>query len=840
MRLVTLICLLGFTISLSAQLKSPDEFLPHKLGEHFTPHHLLVDYVEYVAANSNRVKLVPYGKSYEDRPLLVAVVSNEENMQQLEAIRENNLKKTGMLEGNSDQSLDRAIVWLSYSVHGNEAGGSESSMQVLYELANTNSKRAKELLKNTIVIIDPSLNPDGYSRYSHWNRSVSNLHPNPATDVREHKEPWPGGRVNHYLFDLNRDWAWQTQIESEQRMKLYRQWMPHVHADLHEQYPNNPYYFAPASEPFHQYLTDWQGRFQTEIGKNHAKYFDEHGWLYFTKETFDLFYPSYGDTYPSFNGAIGMTYEQAGHGIAGRAIDLENGDTLFLRDRIEHHKTTSLSTIEVASVNADRLIKNFEEYFNNANNYPPGKFKTYIIKRTNNPDKLKSLCELMDKNGIKYGKAGKTAGVNAYDYQRRKQITLKVETGDLLISAFQPQGILTQVLFDPEAKLSDSTTYDITAWSLPYAFGLETYATQEKLKSSSCYSFEEYKLQIPTSAKPYAYFVKWGSMQDARFLGTILKKGVKVRAASSPFSNGGKSYAPGTLVINRGDNRKTPNFDKIVQEAAKQYERKLYFASTGFSEAGSDLGSSNMQLLDNPKIAVLSGEGTRANSFGQVWYFFERELDYPVDIYNLEDFRSIELDDYDLLIIPEGYYSFGVTRREQISDWVRAGGRVVAIGRAVNIFAGKEGFALKEYATDEAASAARRERERSYLDRRLDAYSDQSKQYLDYASPGAIFKLKMDNTHPLAYGLGKTYFSLKTNRLAFQHVNGAWNIGTVGANPEVVGFIGVKAKKRMENTTTFAVEDKGYGEFIYMMDNPLFRCFWENGKMLFVNAVFMK
>lgn len=840
MRFLTFLCLFGFVLPLRAQFQSPDEFLPHKLGERFTPHHLLVDYVEYVAANSNKVKLVQYGKTNEDRPLILAIISSEKNMANLENIRLNNLRKTGLLEGTTDASLDRAIVWLSYSVHGNEAGGSESSMAVLYELAGGKNKEVDEWLENTIVILDPSLNPDGYSRYSHWNRSVSDLIPNPTRGVREHREPWPGGRVNHYLFDLNRDWAWQTQVETQQRMKVYRQWMPHVHADLHEQYPDNPYYFAPAAQPYHQYLTDWQARFQTEIGKNHTRYFDKNGWLYFTKEVFDLFYPSYGDTYPAFNGAIGMTYEQAGHGISGRAILMETGDTLTLSDRIEHHKTTSLSTIEVSSLNAGRIIENFEAYFKTANNDPPGQYKTYVIKHTNNPDKMAALCRLMDKNGIRYGKAAGPQGVKAFDYQEGKEITLKVESSDLLISAYQPHGVLTQVLFDPDAKLADSMTYDITAWSLPYAYGLETYATKERLTPTKQYLFETFDLELTKEAKPYAYFLRWGSMDDARFLGALLKKGIKIRVAHAPFSNAGNTFGAGTLVITRADNRKKADFDAVVREAASSNKRKLFLASTGFSDSGGDLGSENFQLLEQPHIALLSGEQTGANGFGQLWYFFEQELEYPVDIYDAENIDRINLEDYELLIIPEGYYNFSFKTREKIVDWVRGGGRVIALGNAVNAFAGQEGFALKEFATDDAESEAKRQQEKSWMDRRLDSYSDQSRQYLWEASPGAIFKLKMDNTHPLGYGFGKTYFSLKTNSLAFQHIKGAWNVGTVGEKPEVIGFVGQNALKMLANTTTFAVEDQGRGEFIYLVDNPLFRSFWENGKLLFSNAVFMK
>ena len=387
------ICLLANGLHLTAQLQSPDDFLPHSLGENFTPHHLLVDYFEHVADNSDRVQLQRYGYTNEDRPLMVAFISTPENLNRLEDIRKNNLRKAGLLEGKVDPDLNISIVWMSYSVHGNETAGNESSMGVVYELSRPDKPETKGWLENTLVILDPVLNPDGNSRYIDWYRRNTNKITNPNPNVREHDEPWPGGRVNHYLYDLNRDWAWQTQIESQQRMKLYRQWYPQIHADLHEQFYNDPYYFAPAARPYHEYITDWQSKFQVEIGKNHAKYFDKEGWLYFTKELFDLLYPSYGDTYPIFTGAIGMTYEQGGSGRAGKAIIRNNGDTLTLKDRIDHHITTSLSTVEVGSREQARLSQNFTKFFQDARANPKGKYKSYIIKSSNPAGKLKRLTQ---------------------------------------------------------------------------------------------------------------------------------------------------------------------------------------------------------------------------------------------------------------------------------------------------------------------------------------------------------------------------------------------------------------------------------------------------------------
>jgi hypothetical protein len=283
-----------------------------------------------------------------------------------------------------------------------------------------------------------------------------------------------------------------------------------VVADLHEQYYDAPYYFAPAAQPYHSYLTKWQADFQVEIGRNHAKYFDRNGWLYFTKEVFDLLYPSYGDTYPCFNGAIGMTYEQGGHSRAGRAIQLPNGDTLTLADRVAHHRATSLSTVEISSKNAGRIVQNFADFYQKSKNSPPGEYKTYIVYGSNPAPKIKALMAQLDRIGIQYGKVGKgILGVNGYDYSTGLDGKFAVAENDLVISAYQPKGLLAQVLLDPEAEVVDSNTYDITAWSLLQAHGLEAYATAQRVDPKSLgYDIAEQKENLP-AAPPYAYLVEW-------------------------------------------------------------------------------------------------------------------------------------------------------------------------------------------------------------------------------------------------------------------------------------------------------------------------------------------
>jgi hypothetical protein len=405
MRKIFLSILLACACIANAQtLQSPDEFLGYKVGTKFTRHNKIVDYFKAVAAaKPDMVKLEKYGETYEGRDLMLAFIALPENMQRLDAIRLNNLRLAGLTKDKMAPVVDGspAIVWLSYNVHGNEPASSEAAMKVLYALVDPNNKDTKEWLKNVVVVIDPCINPDGRDRYVNWyNTSVGAAY-NANPTAREHQEPWPQGRTNHYNFDLNRDWAWQTQIESQQRIKKYNEWLPQVHVDYHEQGYNAPYYFAPAAEPYHEVITKWQRDFQTQIGKNNAKYFDANGWLYFTKEIFDLLYPSYGDTYPTYNGSIGMTYEQGGIG-AGLAVKTRDGDTLTLVDRAMHHYTTSLATIEISAKNASKLVTEFKKYFDDNRNAIGSDYKTYILT-AKDANKLQAVAKLLDENGIEYG-----------------------------------------------------------------------------------------------------------------------------------------------------------------------------------------------------------------------------------------------------------------------------------------------------------------------------------------------------------------------------------------------------------------------------------------------------
>lgn len=827
------IVMAGLNISLFSQLKSPYAFLSNRFGYEFTPHESLVDYVKYVAANSPQVKLLEYGRSTENRPLLLTFISTSENLANLEQIRLNNQRRAGILPGKTDARWDNlSIVWLSFGVHGNEASCSETAMVTLFELANASDEKIKNQLKNTLVILDPSLNPDGYSRYTHWYKQVANKIPDIRPESREHQEPWPRGRPNHYYFDLNRDWAWQTQAETRQRVMQYLNWMPQIHADFHEQGYSSPYYFAPAANPYHSYVTKWQKDFQYQIGKNHAKYFDANGWLYFTREVFDLLYPSYGDTYPTYNGAIGMTYEQGGIG-AGLAILLPNGDTLELADRIAHHKATALSTVEMASENATKLNEEFAAFFKKSAENPPGVYKTFIVKKTAIPDRLKRFCSLLDKNGIKYGTASKKRNVQAFQYETGKTTSLDIESGDLLINACQPRGMMAQILLDPEVEVQDSNTYDITAWSLIYAYGLPGFATNTCIEPDIS-GFNYIVPDAQNGNNSYAYLVKWESMEQAGFLARLLQHNIQVRVANEPFTVEGNQYDRGTLVITRGDNPGINLLGAFISGLAKENNIKVNAISTGFVTSGSDLGSRNFQLIKAPNIAVLGGDQANANDLGHLWFYLEQELKLPLAILDAARLDRLNLDAFNIMIIPEGYFRLSENTMNLLSNWVKKGGRLIVLGEALSLFSGKSGFSLKNASEDDASSKANKTLS-------LSDYAGDDRRELSEGTPGAIFKVKLDQTHPLAYGQVNPYFSLKTTNSTFKlNSGGAYQIGITDKSFKPSGYVGFKALERFKESLVIGAESLGQGSMVYYVDNLLFRDFWDNGKFLFSNALFFR
>jgi len=835
-RLLTCFSLLIFGLIPSfaqQKLQSPSEFLGYPLGSHFTLHYKVVQYYQYLASNSKNVKLQYYGKTNEGRELLVAFVANDENIGRLDEVRKSNLANAGVAEGNA-MANQPAIVWLSYNVHGNESVSTEASMQTIFDLLDPSNIKTKEWLKNTVVVIDPCINPDGRDRYVNFYNPVANLISDPRSYAREHREPWPGGRANHYYFDLNRDWAWQTQVETQQRLKLYNTWLPEVHVDFHEQGVNEPYYFAPAAAPYHQVITPWQREFQTTIGKNNAKYFDQNSWMYFTKEVFDLLYPSYGDTYPIYNGSIGMTFEQGGGGVAGLAILTAEGDTLTLKDRIAHHYTTGLSTIEATSANASKVVSEFKAFFTDAKNNPQGEYKTYVIKSENKANANK-LATLLKTNGIKVG-YGVSKSASGYNYFTGKTETFTISNSDLVVSAYQPKSTLAKVLLEPRTFVVDSNTYDITAWALPYAYGLQAYALKEAIKPTQEMAPPLASQEPEVAGKAYAWVAEWNSLNDVKFLAALLNKNIKVRYSEVPFEANGKKYGAGSLIIAQTSNQTFgAQLEGLVKKIAQENGETITKLTSGFVDKGADFGSDKIKYINKPTVAVLAGSEVNSLAFGEVWHYFEQQIGYPITVINVSDTNRVNWSDIQVLIAPDGNYSN--LNSDKILDWIKNGGKLIALENAVKQLADQKGFGLKSKEEKKADAKDEDKKKESYD--LIKPYGDRERTSLSNSIPGAIYKIDLDPTHPLAFGYPNYYYTLKLDANSYSFLADGWNVGTIKKANYLTGFAGAETKKNLQDGTLLGVEEIGKGTVVYIADDPLFRSFWENGKLLFGNAVFL-
>lgn len=838
--LVVLTFIAVFISSLDAQidLLKPTAIVGHELGGRFTLHHAVSDYSEHVHEAVSGSQLIRYGESFEGRPLELLVLSSAANLQNIENIRAQHLDRmrggTGIAEYD-----DLAIIWLSYNVHGNEAACTEAALKVMHDLGQA-ALDGEDFLDHVVVLLDPCLNPDGHDRYAVWFNQFASNPPNSDPNAFEHDEPWPGGRPNHYLFDLNRDWAWQKQQESQMRSAVYHQWMPHVHCDYHEMGYNSPYYFAPAAEPYHESITPWQRTFQDEVGQATAEAFDARGELYYTKESFDLLYPSYGDTYPMFNGAIGMTYEQGGSGGAGVLVKTSQDQLLSLNDRIANHVESSLEAVYTTARLAEKLVDEWGAYYDRNRTQPIGRFGGYLIPKTeDNSARIERLVKFLDRHGVtSESMTSNQKSVTGWEYGVRQKRSVKPKEGDLVISAYQTHSGILGVLFDPDPVLTDSLTYDITTWSAPFAYGLRTFGLDAPLNGAPHVASNIKPVQ--NEAFGYA-FARTGD-QDSPLMAQLLHSGFRLRTNAKSFESNGSKHEAGTILVLRGDHKGRPQWWSELSELATEHGVHLDEIAGGFSDAGPDMGSDDVWAIQAPRIGALTGPGVSSLGAGEVWWHFEQELHYPVTMLSAQNSNPLEWAEFDVIVLPSGWYSnANDSWLESLGDWVRDGGRLIVLSGAMRLFEGESGWGLNRFDDDTQEDQVRLQSSAEKASDRQQAYDERQRLSAMRIGDGSIYPVQLDRSHPLAWGYPDTpYYTLRSNSSRFALLNNGWNVGTFGSETEAVsGFVGTRANRQLDESFVFGSQPMGRGSVVYFSDNPLFRGFWENGKLMFDNAVFL-
>ena len=796
------IVLLLLSLSLSAQIKSPEEFLGYPIGTKFTYHHQIISYSRYLASQSNGLATWQvYGQTSEGREQGQMIIANLPVGVSLEQIQTNHQKR---IQGEKVNPSLPVIINLSFNVHGNEAAGSEAALNTLYQLISQPNKSIPY-----VILIDPCINPDGRDAYvTQYNRRNFIGGGNADPNDQEHYEGITSGRYNHFSFDLNRDWVWQTQKETQQRLKFYRSWMPMMHADFHEQSFQHSYYFPPAAKPYLNFIAQSTKDLQESVGRSFSKLFDQKKWPYFTSEVYDLLYPGYGDTYPVLNGALGMTLEQGG--IRGGLISAKSdGDTISLVDRVKHHSALALNLVEWSLANADALKASFYGVHDKSRTNPTNKFAYYFVPEIE-LERGQEFIQLLKRNNIEFQlNMGVSKSIPVYDYSAMKQVPISTDLVGLLIPAKQASAPLVQALFDPTIALEDSMTYDITAWNIFQLNGLKAFGTNENIFSVSKDQVRDKLLPIDTT-KHLVYMVK---PSNSSLTQTAIKEAIKIGALVS-FSDA----QSGELII---------SFVKVNDADRLTYLLKMDKQAIGFttidsyrSKTSYDLGSPHYKPIFIPKIAVVVDAANDVNQQGELAYFLTQKYDFKPSFIPSTQLFKANLFNYTHIIFPDGKHSaLSNTNSILLQDWVKKGGKLILFEGAGKILDDKD-LVVKKDTTMYTSTYAKRE-----------------KAELSNTTSGNMLQVEVEKTHPLAFRIDESSMYILNQVTDFVKLPKDFTpVLKTSSKPTIMGFVGANKKAQLANSLLLGVKEVDKGKIIWFGFNPLFRAIPNQGQTIFENC----
>lgn len=836
-RFLPLLVILAALPLFAQTIPTPEEFLGYPLGERFTPWTRIVDYFDELPRRSNLISVEKFGETYEHRPLMIAVVTSAKNRASLDALRQSvaslaDPDATSPARAAEIAKTAPVVVWLAFGIHGNESSSAEASMQVASTLLR--DPESQKLLDDAVVIIDPLQNPDGRERYVQWfvrTRGAIDADPNP--DSFEHSEPWPGGRYNHYLIDMNRDWAWTSQRETQARVALYRQWNPQVFVDFHEMGYNSTYFFPPVAKPLNTNLPREVERWLDVFGRANADAFTRLGWPFFVGETFDLFYPGYGDSWPSLHGAIGMTYEVAGGGRAGSAVMRDDGTRYTLADRIARHSTTGIATVRTAAAHREELL----QYTYNAMRAQADAGRNTYLVLPGSPN-FDRLVDLLQRQSIRLGTLAGAATMTGKRIDTDATETRSFPAGTLVVSTHQPLGGLVQTLLERSPTFTkgfleeqrqkaqadeENDFYDLTSWSLPLAMNLEGYLVSAPLTAE----VKPYAraAQPAFRAASYGYLIDGNDPNLYKLAGRMLRDGVKFSVSDDVVTLGERTFARGTLIVLKGNN--AADLDAKLQRIAADAGTMPFPLESGWM-GGTAFGSEKIHFVRDPQIALVGGAGTGATSFGMLWHTLDVDTPIPHSNLALDSLRNVDISKYRVLVFPDGDYGDRLGKRgvEKLQAWIRGGGTLVAI-RGASTFLRDKDVDMSKVKPWEAPKP------------KDDKAPPAEERYNDYRVPGATFRTTMNERSYLTFGVPRAPYVLLEGSTALLPVaHKVDNIVTiVKDNPLVAGVAWPESIDRLKGSVYLVDEPYGRGHVITFADEPHFRLFWRGTLPLFLNAV---
>jgi Zinc carboxypeptidase len=879
-----------------ASVPTPESILGFPVGSRPARYEEAVRYLSAVAAKSDRVKLFPFGQTAEGRTLYYIVVSSPENIGRLEVLRENNAKladpgKTGA-EGTSKLvESSPAFVWAGYAIHGDEVSSVDAALQILYQLSAGTDSVTMKILHETVIAIDPIVNPDGRERFlsqmQQWNGKI----PNPDAQSLHHTGTWPYGRGNHYLFDLNRDWVFLVNAEMQERVRAVVGWMPQVMIDSHEMDGGDTYLFSPPREPLNPNISPVARHWWKVFAADQAKAFDQYGWSYYTREWNDDWYPGYGASWPLYLGAVGILYEQAG--VEGSVVKRSDGTTLTYREAIHHHFTSSIANFGTAANHRKDLLADYVAARRNgvpAGTHDPRSF--YVVPGPN-PTRTDALVERLLMSGIEVTKIGQQfTASDLVDCSGNNVKRKTLPAGTYVISVAQPMGRLAKALLETDPRMStavlaeerkslekdkDSRMYDVTAWSLLLAYGVEAYWSPGAPAAAGIpvLSTTAPAGQLEDPDASYGFLMSCSDDREVEALAAILRQGFHARGAKEPFTIGGNSYGRGSILLRRNEN--PPAFVAALKAIAETSGVRIRGIGTALASAGVDLGGNDMVLLQEPRVALVAGPEISSSNFGWIWHLLEERLRMRVSLVTVQTLGYADLGKYNVLVLPSGdsrrlIRTMGKEGVARLRSWIEAGGTLVAeSGAAAFVADSSTGLsnvrlrqqALKDlglYAT--ALELERKAREiaidsaalwsgkgsvmdttkpdrTSSMDEKLLALQEERARV--FAPRGAILQVTLDPEHWLAYGMGKSVPVMVATSLALLSRDPVQTPGRFADGPHLrfSGLLWPEARERIAGTAYATRERRGRGQIILFAGEPVFRGGFRDSERLLINAILL-
>ena len=795
-------------VTYNKSVPTPKEIIGHEVGEWHVTHDKLTEYMKVLASSSDRISIETRGTTYEGRPLLLLTITAPENHKNIEEIRQAHINATN--NSSVDISKNPIVVYQGFSIHGNEPSGSNAALAVAYYLAA--AENIDDLLRNTVILFDPSFNPDGLQRFAYWANINKSKNINPDPNDREYNEIWPRGRTNHYQFDMNRDWLPVQLPESKARIASFHKWLPNILTDHHEMGSNASFFFQPGIPSRTNPLTPQMNQDLTkEIATYHAKALDKIGSLYYSEESFDDFYYGKGSTFPDINGSIGILFEQASS--RGHAQETVNG-VLTFPFTIRNQFTAALSTLEAAKNMRVKILQYQQDFYKESRN--SGEKKAIVFGDEKDGAKSFHLAEVLKRHQVDIHEIKSDFSVKGKKFKKGYSYVVPMN---------QKNQRLVKAMFDVRKTFKDSLFYDVSAWTFNHAFGVDYAENISLAKAGSEITNLKIKNGTVSFKSDYGYLMPWNEYYTPKALNAILQEGLRAKVSMKNFKNGGNSYEYGTIFI-PVQNQKLNATDlyQFLKNAAIASHVQIKGVATGLNE-GIDLGSNNFSAIKKPKVAMLVGNGIAGNDSGEIWHLLDQRFDMHLTRLDMSYFTNIDISKYTHIVIPSS--KIDKVAIDKLKTWVKNGGVLVGYKNTAKWLSSNKMISLQfdKQKMDTIKNV-------SFENKSLQSGA----QYIG----GAIFEANLDRSHPINFGYKNDKIALFRNSTLFIKADKKSYNNPIQytSSPLLSGYISKENAKVIKNTVPFKVQRLGKGSVIVFTDNTNFRAFWYGTNKLLMNAIF--